>query len=200
MSRAERQQPRRAGSPYRGVVSEEQWAALRTHLAPRPSPRTGKLSVALRADLAAALDRRRGRIPIADVLRTALLRAAEIPYQPIPTVAPWPAPVPPPLAEPKAAAAASTGSLPTIEEARSELERRYTDLERQLAETRREGKELSRRWKRHADKLARELAAARSELAVHERDAPRTVEWIKRLQQQVIDLGGEPVDPGPARS
>ena len=68
---------------------ESQWNALLANLAPRPSPRTGKLSTAIRPSLVAELDKRRGQVSLSDVLRTALLRAGKIGYRPIPTVAPF---------------------------------------------------------------------------------------------------------------
>ncbi len=70
----------------------EQWTTFVRSLAPRPRPRLGKLSVALPAQLAADLDKLRGHVSLADALRTALLRAAGVPYTPIPSLeAPEPA-------------------------------------------------------------------------------------------------------------
>jgi len=65
-------------------ASEESWAELASHLAPRPEP-TGrtKLSVALPACLAADLVQRLGHVPLTDILRTALLRAARVVYEPV---------------------------------------------------------------------------------------------------------------------
>ena len=66
----------------------DQWSPFLSALAPRPRPRRGKLSVALPAPLAADLDARRGHVSLADILRTALLRAAGVAYAPIPSLPP----------------------------------------------------------------------------------------------------------------
>jgi len=68
--------------------STEQWEPFLANLAPRPNPRLGKLTVTVRPDIAGALDRQRRNVPMQDVLRTALLQAAGIAYQPIPTLTP----------------------------------------------------------------------------------------------------------------
>jgi len=69
--------------------SDDDWTVLKAHLPPRPRRWVEKLSVALPADLAAVLDTKRGYIPLPDVLRAAILRAAGIHYRPVPMVRPW---------------------------------------------------------------------------------------------------------------
>ncbi len=73
------------------------WAALLSRIAPRPERGGGKLTVALRPEVADMLDSHRGGIPLADVLRTALLRAAAVAYEAVPMVplpSEWRFPVP----------------------------------------------------------------------------------------------------------
>ncbi len=66
----------------------DQWATFLAELSPPPRPHRGKLSVALPAPLAADLDARRGHVSLADILRTALLRAAGVAYTPMPSLPP----------------------------------------------------------------------------------------------------------------
>ncbi len=66
------------------LASEDSWTELTSHLAPRPVPKDRtKLSVALPAPLAADLAQRLGHVPLTDILRTALLRAARVEYEPV---------------------------------------------------------------------------------------------------------------------
>ena len=73
---------------------DERWAGLRSHLAPRPAPRekTGKLSIAILEDHARTIERHCPGISPVEVVRTVLLRAARVPYNPVPLPVPWKAP------------------------------------------------------------------------------------------------------------
>ena len=69
--------------------SDEDWKALKQHLPARPARSVERLSVAIPGVVASALDAKRGHIPLPDVLRAAMLRAAGIEYRPVAIVRPW---------------------------------------------------------------------------------------------------------------
>lgn len=69
--------------------ADEDWQTLKQHLPPRPPRWVERLSVAIPGAVAAALDAKRGHIPLPDVLRAAMLRAAGIEYRPVAVVRPW---------------------------------------------------------------------------------------------------------------
>ena len=76
-------------------ASEDGWTELTSHLAPRPVPKDRtKLSVALPAPLAADLAQRLGHVPLTDILRTALLRASRVEYEPVTLPSPRRSPPP----------------------------------------------------------------------------------------------------------
>ena len=66
----------------------DQWTELLRNLAPRPTSE-GKLSVAIPGDIAAILDIQRANVAMTDVLRTIMLRAANVDYDPILVARPW---------------------------------------------------------------------------------------------------------------
>jgi len=66
--------------------NSDAWQDLLHALAPRPRHPVDRLNISLPGELGAALDQRRGGVPLSEVLRTALLKAAGVDYQPLPMV------------------------------------------------------------------------------------------------------------------